>query len=176
MRFFHLLIFSPIIILVVVIFVLDRSGVKQYIASIEGDYWYEITDRGRGIGYLNEEISLSKEGISIFSLLDYSINGSKSVSSERRLLFSASPPYNLIKGTERKGYGKEAIDLSIDLALENKNRWEPSEYLIKLTANGESSTEPTTASINFLDLNRLSYAVFSGLDKKDITENHQIFE
>ena len=94
MRFFHLLIFSPIIILVVVIFVLDRSGVKQYIASIEGDYWYEITDRGRGIGYLNEEISLSKEGISIFSLLDYSINGSESVSSERRLLFSASPPYN----------------------------------------------------------------------------------
>ena len=139
MRFFHLLIFSPIIILVVVIFVLDRSGVKQYIASIEGDYWYEITDRGRG--YLNEEISLSKEGISIFSLLDYSINGSESVSSERRLLFSASPPYNLIKGTERKGYGKDAIDLSIDLAHENKNRWEPSEYLIRLTANGESSVE-----------------------------------
>ena len=176
MRFFHLLIFSPIIILVVVIFVLDRSGVKQYIASIEGDYWYEITDRGRGIGYLNEEISLSKEGISIFSLLDYSINESESVSSERRLLFSASPPFNLIKGTERKGYGKDAIDLSIDLALENKNRWEPSEYLIRLTAYGESSTERTTASINFLALNRLSYAVFSGLDEENITENHQIFD
>ena len=176
MRFFHLLIFSPITIFVVVIFVLDRSGVKQYIASIEGDYWYEITDGGRGIGYLNEEISLGKQGISVFSRLDYSINGSKSVSSQRRLLFSASPPYNLIKGTERKGYGKDAIDLSIELALENKNRWEPNEYLTRITANGESSTEPTTASINFLDLNRLSYAVFSGLDKKDIEENHQIFD
>ena len=176
MRFFHLLIFSPITIFVVVIFVLDRSGVKQYIASIEGDYWYEITDGGRGIGYLNEEISLGKQGISVFSRLDYSINGSKSVSSQRRLLFSASPPYNLIKGTERKGYGKDAIDLSIELALENKNRWEPNDYLIRITANGESSTEPTTASINFLDLNRLSYAVFSGLDKKDIAENHQIFD
>ena len=176
MRFFHLLIFSPITVLVVAIFVLDRSGVKQYIASIEGDYWYEITDGGRGIGYLNEEISLGKQGISVFSRLDYSINGSKSVSSQRRLLFSASPPYNLIKGTERKGYGKDAIDLSIELALENKNRWEPNEYLTRITANGESSTEPTTASINFLDLNRLSYAVFSGLDKKDIAKNHQIFD
>ena len=140
MRFFHLLIFSPITIFVVVIFVVDRSGVKQYIASIEGDYWYEITDGGRGIGYLNEEISLGKQGISVFSRLDYSINGSKSVSSQRRLLFSASPPYNLIKGTERKGYGKDAIDLSIELALENKNRWEPNEYLTRITANGESST------------------------------------
>ena len=176
MRFFHLLIFSPITIFVVVIFVLDRSGVKQYIASIEGDYWYEITDGGRGIGYLNEEISLGKQGISVFSRLDYSINGSKSVSSQRRLLFSASPPYNLIKGTERKGYGKDAIDLSIELALENKNRWEPNEYLTRITANGESSTEPTTASINFLDLNRLSYAVFSGLDRRDIAENYQIFD
>ena len=66
--------------------------------------------------------------------------------------------------------------MSIELALENKNRWEPNEYLTRITANGESSTEPTTASINFLDLNRLSYAVFSGLDKKDIAENHQIFD
>ena len=176
MRFFHLLIFSPIIILVVVIFVLDRSGVKQYIASMEGDYWYEITDRGRGIGYLNEEISLTEDGISIFSLLDYSINGSDSVSSEKRLLFSTSRPYHLIKGSEKKGHGETAINLSIDLNPEKENRWEPNSYLIKLTANGESSTETTTASINFLDLNRLSYAVFSGLDKNNMTENHQIFD
>ena len=176
MRFFHLLVFSPIIILVVVMFIFDRGRVKQYIASIEGDYWYEITDRDKGVGYLNEEISLTEDGISIFSLLDYSINGLESVSSEKRLIFSASPPYHLIKGTERRGYGNEAVDLSIDLDPENTIGLEPNGYLIRLTANGESSTETTTASINFLDLNRLSYAVFSGLGEKGITENHQIFD
>ena len=115
MRFFHLLVFSPIITFIIVMFISERSGVKQYVASIEGNYWYKITDRGNGIGYLNEEISLTEEGISIFSLLDYSINGLEPVSSEKRLIFSASPPYHLIKGTERRGYGNEAVDLSIDL-------------------------------------------------------------
>ena len=67
-------------------------------------------------------------------------------------------------------------DLSIDLEPENTIGLEPNGYLIRLTANGESSTETTTASINFLDLNRLSYAVFSGLGEKGITENHQIFD
>ena len=176
MRFSPLLVFSPIIILVVVMFIFDRGRVKQYIASIEGDYWYKITDRDKGVGYLNEEISLTEEGISIFSLLDYSINGLEPVSSEKRLIFSASPPYHLIKGTERRGYGNEAVDLSIDLEPENTIGLEPNGYLIRLTANGESSTETTTASINFLDLNRLSYAVFSGLGEKGITENHQIFD
>ena len=135
-----------------------------------------IRDRDKGVGYLNEEISLTEEGISIFSLLDYSINGLESVSSEKRLIFSASPPYHLIKGTERRGYGNEAVDLSIDLDPENTIGLEPNGYLIRLTANGESSTQTTTASINFLDLNRLSYAVFSGLGKQGIAESHEIFD